>query len=76
MSLALYPPPRRRPTLREVLDELEAVEIALSSMMRRWQDGPSPDIRAEIMTEAYEPVLHLLIRAERRRAKAQVGTAV
>jgi hypothetical protein len=63
------PLPRRRLTLREVLDEMEAVEIALSSMMRRWQDGPSPEIREEIMLEAYEPVLHLLIRTERRGQK-------
>jgi hypothetical protein len=63
------PPPRRRPTLREVLDELEAVEIALSSVVRRWEDGPSAEIREEIMLEAYEPVLHLLIRTERRGQK-------
>ena len=49
-----------------MLDELEAVEIALSSVVRRWENGPSPEIREEIMLEAYEPVLHLLIRTERR----------
>jgi hypothetical protein len=52
-----------------VLDELEAVEIALSSLVRHWEDGPSPEIREEIMLEAYEPVLHLLIRTERRGQK-------
>jgi hypothetical protein len=63
------PAPRRPPNRREILDELEAVEIALSSMMRRWQGGISPEIRAEIMIEAYEPVLHLLLRTERRGHK-------
>jgi hypothetical protein len=60
------PMPQRQPTKREVLDGLEAVEIALSSMMRRWQGGIPAEVRAEIMTEAYEPVLHLLIRTQRR----------
>jgi hypothetical protein len=57
------------PTKREILDGLEALEVALSSMMRRWQCGIPPEIRAEIMIEAYEPVLHILLRAERRGHK-------
>jgi hypothetical protein len=63
------PMPQRQPTKREVLDGLEAVEIALSSMMRRWQGGIPAEVRAEIMTEAYEPVLYLLIRTQRRGQK-------
>jgi hypothetical protein len=59
----------RSPTKREILDGLEAVEVALSSMMRRWQGGISPELRAEIMIEAYEPVLHILLHAERRGHK-------
>jgi hypothetical protein len=58
-----------KPTKREILDGLEGVEIALSSMMRRWQGGVPAEIRAEIMTEAYEPGLHILLRAERRGHK-------
>jgi hypothetical protein len=63
------PAPRRRPTLREVLDEMEAVEIALSSMIRRREDHISEELRVEIMMQAYEPVLHILIRTERRGHK-------
>jgi type IV secretion system protein VirD4 len=55
--------------IRRVLDELEAVEIALSSMIRRREDHISEELRVEIMMQAYEPVLHILIRTERRGHK-------
>lgn len=55
-----------RLTLRETLNILEAVEVNLSDMIRRRCDGISAEIRAEIMTEAYEPVLKILIRGRRR----------
>jgi hypothetical protein len=35
-------------------------------MVGRWQGGISPEVRAEIMTEAYEPLPRLLIHGERR----------
>jgi hypothetical protein len=35
-------------------------------MMRRWDDGLPAAVRAEIMVEAYEPVLRILIAAGRR----------
>ena len=60
------PRPMRVATKPEILDVLEQVEVALSSMMTRWQDGIPAEIRAEIMTEAYEPVLRMLIRSRRR----------
>ena len=54
------------PTKRVVLDLLVATEVALSSIMRRWQDdGLSAEIRAEIMVDIYEPVLQMLIRSKR-----------
>lgn len=55
------------PSKPELLDLLERIEVALSSMMTRWQDGIPAEVRAEIMTEAYEPVLRILIHAGRRR---------
>lgn len=60
------PTRRSRLTLREVLDVLELVEVNLSSMMRRWQDGIPPEVRDEISTEAYHPILQLLIKGNRR----------
>jgi hypothetical protein len=44
---------------------MEVVEVALSSMMRRWQNGIPAEVRTEIMIEAYEPLLRMLIRAGR-----------
>ena len=54
-----------QPNKKEMLAALDAVEIALSSMMRRWQDGIPPKVRDEI-AQIYRPVLLLLIRAKRR----------
>jgi hypothetical protein len=68
-QVANGPAPQHRPNRRQILNEMEFVEIALSSMMRRWEGGISAEVRAEIMTEAYEPVLRLLIRSERRGHK-------
>jgi hypothetical protein len=59
------PEAKRHPTRRELLDALVGVEIALSSLTRRWQDSIPAELRAEIMTDAYEPVLSLLIQAGR-----------
>lgn len=55
------------PSKPELLDLLDRLELTLGNMMRRWEDGILPETRAEIMTEAYEPVLHILIRSGRRR---------
>jgi hypothetical protein len=44
----------------------KSAKVALSSMMRRWEGGISAEVRAEIMTEAYEPVLRTLMLARRR----------
>jgi hypothetical protein len=57
---------QRPPTRAELLDLLETLELALSSMAGRWQGGIPAEVRAEIMTEAYEPALKALIRAKRR----------
>lgn len=59
--------PMSVPTKPQLLDLLDRLELTLSNMMRRWTNGILPEIRAEIMTEAYEPVLRMLIRAKRRR---------
>lgn len=57
----------RRPLREELLDLMESLEIVLSDIMRRWDDGGvQPELRAEIMTTAYEPLLRMLIRARRR----------
>lgn len=55
-----------RLTLRETLDVLDEVEVGLSDLMRRWDDGIPAEIRAEIAIRAYEPVLKILIRGRRR----------
>jgi hypothetical protein len=62
----LMPRADRKPSLRDVLDLLSLLEIKMSDLMRRWDDGVAPEIRAEIMVELYEPTLRLLIRARRR----------
>lgn len=54
------------PSKPELLDLLDALEVKMSDLMRRWDDGVAPEIRAEIMVELYEPTLRLLIRARRR----------
>lgn len=59
--------PMSVPTKPQLLDLLDGLELSLGNMMRRWENGIPPETRAEIMTEAYEPVLHMLIRAKRRR---------
>lgn len=46
---------------------LEMLEIKLREMVRR-REGISAELRAEIMTEAYEPVLLTLILARLRPA--------
>lgn len=56
------------PSKAEMWEVFENLEASLGSVMRRWDDGVSPEIRAEIMTVAYEPVLRMLIRGRRRRA--------
>lgn len=59
-------PRKNEVTKRQILDQLDAIEFALSSMMRRWDDDIPAEIRAEIMVEAYEPLLQVLIRTGRR----------
>jgi hypothetical protein len=54
------------PTKAELADLLDAIELPLSSLMRRWGDGISPEARVEITTDIYEPVLRMLIRLKRR----------
>lgn len=58
--------PKRKLSLRQVLDRLERVEVSLSSVIRRWNNGVAPEVRAEIATEAYAEVLDILIRNGRR----------
>jgi hypothetical protein len=60
------PPPLPRLTLRETLDILDLVVTNLASIMSRWQDGVAPELRAEIMLHAHDPLLRLLLRARRR----------
>jgi hypothetical protein len=62
----LPPPLGRQPTRVELLDFLEQHFLALASMATRWQDGIPAEVRAEIITEAYEPVLKTLMLARRR----------
>jgi len=59
--------PMRVPSKGEILDLLDYLELTLGNMMRRREDGIPPQTRAEIMTDAYEPVLRMLIRSRRRR---------
>jgi hypothetical protein len=82
MTLAPAGRPRRKrrpmvlPTKAELLDLLEALEIVLSSLMRRRDDDGLPaEARAEIMTEIYEPVLRMLIRSRRRGASLPLPAA-
>lgn len=56
------------PSKADLLNLLDYLELTLGNLMHRWDDGVSAEIRAEIMTEAYEPVLRMLIRSRRRRA--------
>ena len=51
---------------------LDALEVALSSIIRRWQNGIPAEVRSEIMTEAYEPILRSLIRAGRRPGSTEI----
>jgi hypothetical protein len=53
------------PTRAELLDLLESLEIVLGDMMRRWQGGIPAEVRAEIMVQAYEPLIRMLIRGRR-----------
>lgn len=50
----------------DYLDLIDTLENVLSDMMLRWFDGIPAEVRAELMVRAYEPVLHMLIRARRR----------
>lgn len=62
------PRPRRVPPKRvELLNALEMVEVSLSDLMRRWHDGITAELRAEIM-DIYRPVLLILIATGRRSA--------
>jgi hypothetical protein len=54
------------PSKPQLLAVLEVAEIALSSMIRRWEDGIPAEVRVEIMTEVYEPILRVLIGSRRR----------
>lgn len=56
---------QRPPTRTELLDSMEAWEIALSDLMRRWDDAIPPYVRDEI-AQIYQPILQMLIRAKRR----------
>ena len=54
-------------TKRQLLDFLDhELEPALGAIVYRWEDGVSPHIRAEIMSEAWEPLLRILIQVGRR----------
>lgn len=56
---------RRSPTRTEILDQMEIWEVALSAMMRRWDDDIPAETRDEI-AQVYQPLLRILIRAKRR----------
>lgn len=58
--------PERSPTRAELLDLLEQLDISLATWVGRWADSIPPEVRAEILLQAYEPVLRMLIRARRR----------
>lgn len=58
---------QRQPTRRHILDLLDTVEVAASDMMRRWHDGIPPEVRDEIATLIYQPILRMLIDCKRRR---------
>ena len=61
MLRARTTPPKRA----ELLAALDSVELGLSALMRRWQEGLTPELRVEIM-DLYQPVLRILILARRR----------
>lgn len=56
----------RRVTLSRSLDVHDTIERAAHSMMTRWENGISPELREEIMVEIYQPTLCLLLKAKRR----------
>jgi hypothetical protein len=66
MTKAPTPRPERPPTRSDLLDWLEQMDLVLSSMAGRWFDGIRAEVRAEILTQLYEPNLNMLIRARRR----------
>jgi hypothetical protein len=55
-----------RPTMAELLDLLEAMADAAFDIVRRWDDGVQPELRAEVLTNIYEPAMRGLLRARRR----------
>jgi hypothetical protein len=59
--------PRKR---LAILDTLEQVDLVLSHFISRYESVPA-ELRAEIMTGAYEPLLMILIQAGRRGQKAK-----
>jgi hypothetical protein len=65
------PRAQRRPTRAALLLLLEAVEISLSSISRRWQTVPY-ELREEVH-ETHQAVLLALIEAKRRGSPGQHG---
>jgi hypothetical protein len=58
-----------RPPFRStILDRLEQIDLVLSEIVGRWQSVPA-ELRAEIMTKAYEPLLMILLQCKRRGQK-------
>lgn len=52
-----------------ILDRLEQIDLVLSRIVGRWESVPA-ELRAEIMTDIYEPLLMILLQCKRRGQKA------
>jgi hypothetical protein len=61
----LPPPIGRAPTRDECLDVLERLSISLAALVGRWDGSIPAEVRTEIITQAYEPVVKTLILARR-----------
>lgn len=62
---ATMPSPAQPPRKNELLAAIDAAEVALSELLRRWNDGISAEVRSDIYA-VHQPLLLLLIRARLR----------
>jgi hypothetical protein len=59
------------PSRRTILDRLEQINRGLSQIVGRWESLPA-EIRAEVMTNAYEPLLLILLQCNRAGQKPKL----
>jgi hypothetical protein len=66
----------KRPTKPEMVSIVDAVEVALASIVHRWDDGVAPELRDEVNTKARLPLLAILIAMEVRGVSRAYGARI